>query len=233
MTEDQGMIDEIRSELFRMQDLKYRDFQSKLTPTVDPARFIGVRTPELRKLAKQLSKREDIGVFLNALPHTFFDENQLHAFILSEMRDFPKCMEAVDAFLPYVDNWATCDQMSPGIFRKHKPELLAAIRHWIASEQTYTVRFGIKMLMDHFLDADFRIDYLNMAAEVRSGEYYVRMMLAWFFTTALAKQYAPTLPFIEEHRLDPWTHNKTIRKAIESDRISSEQKAYLRALRKA
>ena len=168
MTEDQGMIDEIRSELFRMQDLKYRDFQSKLTPTVDLARFIGVRTPELRKLAKQLSKREDIGVFLNALPHTFFDENQLHAFILSEMRDFPECMEAVDAFLPYVDNWASCDQMSPRIFRKHKPELLAAIRRWIASDQTYTVRFGIKMLMDHFLDADFRIDYLNMAAEVRS-----------------------------------------------------------------
>ena len=225
------IIDDIRSELFRMQDLKYRVFQSKLTPTVDPERFIGVRTPELRKLSKQMGRREDVYVFLNALPHDTFDENQLHAFIISEMKDFGECMDAVNRFLPFVDNWATCDQMSPKVFKKHRQDLLETIRQWLASDQTYTVRFGIKMLMEHFLDEDFDIDYLRMVADVRSGEYYIRMMVAWYFATALAKQYETTLPFIEEHRLDPWTHNKTIQKAIESYRISSEQKKYLRGLK--
>ncbi|MDO4804958.1 MAG: DNA alkylation repair protein [Lachnospiraceae bacterium] len=225
------ILEDIRSELFQMQDLKYRAFQSKLTPTVAPEHFIGVRTPDLRKLAKQVGKWKDVDVFLKALPHDTFEENQLHAFIISEMKDYAECMDAVNVFLPYVDNWATCDQMSPKTFKKHRQELLAAIRQWIASDHLYTARFGIKMLMEHFLDEDFDVEYLGMVAGVRSEEYYVRMMIAWYFATALAKQYEQTLPFIEERRLDSWTHNKTIQKAIESYRISLEQKEYLRGLK--
>ena len=225
------ITDEIRTELVRLQDSKYRDFQVKLIPTADPGHFIGVRTPDLRKMAKQLGARDEIVDFLKDLPHTYFDENQLHAFIISGIKDYAACLEAVNCFLPYVDNWATCDQMSPKVFKKHRPELLDAIRQWLTSGQTYTVRFGTGMLMEHFLDEDFDPVYLEMAAGVRSGEYYIRMMTAWYFATALAKQYESTLPFIEEHRLDDWTHNKTIQKAIESYRISPEQKEYLRGLK--
>ena len=225
------IIDEIRSELFALQDLGYRALQNKLTPTIDPATTIGVRTPELRKLAKQLVKREDVNVFLDDLPHTYFDENQLHAFIISEVRDFEACLAEVERFLPYVDNWATCDQMSPKVFKKHRDELLAPIKRWLASDETYTVRFGVGMLMEHYLDDDFDPEYLDMAAAVRSDEYYVRMMVAWYFATALAKQYDAALPYLEERRLDEWTHNKTIQKAVESRRISPEQKDYLRGLR--
>ncbi len=223
--------DEIRSELFRLQDKEYRDFQSKLIPTVDPESVIGVRTPALRRLAKQLSGEADIAAYLELLPHMYFDENQLHAFILSGMKDFAGCLAAVERFLPYVDNWATCDQMSPKVFKKHRTELLEAVRRWIASGQTYTVRFGIGMLMEHFLDEDFDPGYPELAAEIRSEEYYVRMMLAWYFATALAKQYDSVLPCIEQRRLDAWTHNKAIQKAIESCRITPEQKEYLRGLK--
>lgn len=225
------LLDEIRRELFGLQDVKYRDFQGKLLPTVDPERIIGVRTPELRKLAKQMAKREDIHLFLQALPHDYFDENQLHAFILSEMKDFPDCLKAVSEFLPFVDNWATCDQLSPKVFRKHLPELLAEIRRWLGSGETYAVRFGIGMLMEHYLGEAFEREYPEMVAAVNSEEYYVRMMAAWYFATALAKQYEAALPYLEERRLDPWTHNKTIQKAIESYRITPEQKEYLRSLR--
>ena len=225
------IIEEIRTELVRMQDRKYRDFQMGLTPTVAPERFIGVRTPDLKNLAKQLSRREDIGLFLDALPHYYFEENQLHAFLLSEMKDFAVCLNAVERFLPYIDNWATCDQLSPKVFRKHRQELRSAVWRWIDSGQTYAVRFGIKMLMDHFLDGDFEPVYLEMTASVRSEEYYVRMMVAWYFATALAKQYDAALPYIENRRLDPWTHNKTIQKAVESYRIRPEQKEYLRGLK--
>ena len=190
--------EEIRLELFRLQDKEYRDFQSKLIPTVDPKSVIGVRTPALRKLAKQLSGDADIAEFLDLLPHTYFDENQLHAFILSGMKDFPNCLAAVERFLPYVDNWATCDQMSPKVFRKHRPELLEAARRWIASDQTYTVRFGIGMLMQHFLDENFAPEYPELVSEIRSEEYYVRMMIAWYFATALAKQFDRVLPYIEQ-----------------------------------
>ena len=193
--------------------------------------MIGVRTPELRKLAKQMLKREEIGVFLRDLPHRYFDEDQLHAFIVSGIKEYGKCMEELMRFLPFVDNWATCDQMSPGVFKKHKPELLAEIREWLGSEHTYTVRFGIGMLMQHFLDEDFDPAYPELVAGVHSEEYYVNMMIAWYFATALAKQYDDVLPFIEGRRLDPWTHNKTIRKAVESYRISDEQKEYLRSLK--
>ena len=225
------ITDEIRAELFRLQDVQYRNFQSRLIPSRDPGSMIGVRTPELRRLAKQAGRRADISAFLDALPHTYFDENQLHAFIISDMKDYAACLERVDRFLPYVDNWATCDQMSPRVFKKHRAELSGSIPRWISSGQTFTVRFGIKMLMDHFLDGDFSPVYPELAAGVRSGEYYVRMMIAWYFATALAKQYETVLPYIEGRRLDAWTHNKTIQKAVESYRITPEQKEYLKRLK--
>ena len=221
----------IREELFRLQDLGYRDFQSRLIPTVDPQRIIGVRTPALRALAKALLRQGEASAFLEALPHDYFDENQLHAFLLCEMKDFSACLEAVECFLPFVDNWATCDQLSPKVFRKHRPELLAPVRRWIDSGETYAVRFGLGMLLAHYLDEAFDPLYLEWAAAVPSVEYYVRMMVAWYFATALTKQWDAALPCLTERRLDGWTHNKTIQKALESDRIRPEQKELLRGLR--
>ncbi len=228
---DQPIIGEIRDRLFSLQDAKYRELQIKILPNLEPESIIGVRTPELRQMAKELAVREETGAFLKDLPHRYFDENQLHAFILSGMKDYTACMEALERFLPYVDNWATCDQMSPKVFRKHRMELLGSIRKWIASDQAYTIRFGIGMLMEHYLDGDFDPAYPEMAAGVRSGEYYVNMMTAWYFATALAKQYDAVIPYIENRRLDPWTHNKAIQKAIESYRITPEQKEYLKTLK--
>ena len=229
--DSRALVEQIRAELFRLQDRDYRAFQSRLIPTIDSETVIWVRTPELRKLAKQLARREDIPAFLRPLPHAFFDENQLHAFILSEMKDYAQCVEEVTRFLPYVDNWATCDQMSPKVFRKHRDKLLQEIRKWLRSEETYTVRFGIGMLMQHYLDDAFDMAYPEMVAEIRSEEYYVSMMIAWYFATALAKQYEQVLPFLEQHRLDARTHNKAIQKSTESLRITPEQKAYLRSLK--
>ena len=223
--------EEIREELFHLQDAKYRAFQAKLIPTADPETFIGVRTPELRKYAKQLEKREDVQEFLDALPHRYFDENQLHALLLSRIKDYDRCMGEVLRFLPYVNNWATCDQMSPKVFRKHRQELLEKIRIWIRSDETYTIRFGVGMLMEHYLDEDFDPAYPEMAAGIRSEEYYVNMMRAWYFATALAKQYEAVIPFVENRRLDVWTHNKTIQKAVESYRITPGQKDYLKSLK--
>ena len=213
---------EIQKRLFELQDEKYRDFQVKLIPTADPAAVIGVRTPELRKLAKELSKRDDLDTFL---------ENQLHAFILSGMKDFTKCMAGVCSFLPFIDNWATCDQLSPKVFSKNKTDLLVHINEWLQSDKTYTIRFAAGMLMEHFLDDDFDIKYPEMVAAIESDEYYVNMMRAWYFATALAKQYDRVISFIEEKRLDKWTHNKTIQKSVESYRISPEQKTYLKSLK--
>ena len=223
--------EEIREKLYDRQDLKYRDFQAKLIPGMEPEKMIGVRTPDLRKIAKQMAKREDIGEFLENLPHEFFDENQAHAFVISELKDYGRCVHEVERFLPFVDNWATCDQMSPKVFKKHRPELLDSIKEWIRSEHTYTVRFAVGMLMQHYLDEDFDPAYPEMVAAVQSEEYYIRMMIAWYFATALAKQYEAVLPYIEEKRLEPWTHNKTIQKAVESYRITPEQKEYLRSLK--
>lgn len=222
---------EIRKELFKLQDQKYRDFQSKLIPTVDPDTVIGVRTPELRKYAKKLAKQEDITEFLDDLPHHYFDENQLHAFIISEIKDYEQCINQLCRFLPFVDNWATCDQMSPKVFKKHRQELLEYIKEWIGSGETYTIRFAIGMLMEHFLEEDFDPAYLELVADVRTEEYYVNMMIAWYFATALAKQYEAVLPFIENQRLDTWTHNKAIQKSVESYRITAEQKEYLKSLK--
>ena len=235
------ITDEIRELLFSMQDIKYRDFQEKLIPgmntekkgiSVRPAHeMIGVRTPELRKMAKQMMYREDLGEYLQDLPHRYFDENQLHAFIISGIRDYGECLKELTRFLPYVDNWATCDQMSPQVFKKHKHELLSEITEWLQSEHTYTVRFGIRMLMQYFLDEDFDPAYADLVAGIKSEEYYINMMIAWYFATALAKQYDAILPYLEDHRLGVWVHNKTIQKAVESYRIPAEQKKYLRSLK--
>ncbi len=224
-------IEEIRAELFAKQDLKYRDMQAKIIPTLPVDVFIGVRTPELRKFAKQQGKTEEIRIFLDDLPHKYFDENQLHAFIISEIKDYGRCIDEVNRFLPCVDNWATCDQMSPKVFKKHKGELIEEIKKWIRSDRTYTVRFGTGMLMENFLDEDFDRVYPDMVAGIRSDEYYINMMTAWYFATALAKRYDEILPYIEGHRLDTWTHNKAIQKSVESYRITPEQKEYLKSLK--
>ena len=225
------ITEEIKQRLFSLQDEPYRDFQVKLIPTIDPKTMIGVRTPALRKLAKELSKDPDITEFLTSLPHEYFDENQLHAFLISEIKDYEKCIAQTEKFLPFINNWATCDQLSPKVFKKHKQELLSHIQTWIRSEETYTVRFGIGMLMQHFLDDDFDPEYLELVAGIRSEEYYVNMMIAWYFATALAKQYDAVLPYLEQKKLAPWTHNKAIQKARESYRVSAEQKEYLKSLK--
>lgn len=224
--------DDIVVRLRELADDKYRDFQSRLIPTVDSARIIGVRTPDIRSLAKELSAREDIEVFLDDLPHEYFDEDQLHVFVISGMKDFDKCISRVNRFLPVIDNWATCDQLSPKVFRKHKAELLKQIRNWIISEHTYTVRFAIGMLMEHFLDEEYDREYSEMVAGVISDEYYINMMIAWYFATALAKQYDRVISYMEEKRLDVWTHNKAIQKCLESRRITPEQKEYLKSLKR-
>lgn len=224
-------VNEIQKELFRSQDIGYRDFQAKLLPTLAPDTMIGVRTPALRAFAKKLYKENDYDGFLNDLPHQYFDENQLHAFLISEIRDFDLCIKEVNHFLPFVDNWATCDQMSPKVFQNHKEKLLEQIKIWILSEKTYTLRFAVGMLMQYFLDEDFDLEYPKMVLTIHSEEYYVKMMIAWYFATALAKQYESILPFLENQRLEMWTHNKAIQKAIESYRISNQQKEYLRTLK--
>lgn len=217
--------------LFELRDEEYAGFQAKLTPSVNAELFIGVRVPEVRKLAKQLKNTPEAEAFLQELPHKYYDENMLHGLLVAEIRDFDKAVEATDRFLPFVDNWSVCDIMSPKVFKKHKAELLGCIKKWSDSDKTYTVRFGIEMLMSHFLDDDFKAEYLEIPANIRSGEYYVNMMTAWFFATALAKQWDSTVPYIENNRLDKWVHNKTIQKAVESYRITDEQKAYLKTLK--
>lgn len=223
---------DIQRKLFELQDQEYAAFQSKLTPTVPREKFIGVRVPEVRKLAKKYSKDPESQEFLQTLPHEYYDENMLHGLLLSEMKDFEACINAVNLFLPYVDNWAVCDIMSPKVFRKNRPELMKNIRRWVDSEHVYTCRFGLGMLMTHFLDEDYKPEYLEIAACVHSEEYYVNMMIAWFFATALAKQWDTVICYITENRLDKWVHNKTIQKARESYRITAEQKEYLKNLKR-
>lgn len=215
-------------QIFSLRDEGYRQFQSRLIPNIASDSIIGVRTPELRKLARQMADKER---FLASVPHTYFEENQVHALILNEEKDFQCAVREVEAFLPYVDNWATCDQLRPKVFAKHRQELLPYIRSWLNSGRVYTIRFGIEMLMCHYLDDCFDPEYPEMVASVKYDDYYVRMMIAWYFATALAKQYDAVVPFITEHRLDRWTHNKAIQKALESYRITSQQKSFLKQLR--
>lgn len=219
----------IQDRLFELQDRKYRDFHSRLMPTVDAEAVIGVRTPVLRKFAKELSGTPEAEDFLRCLPHRYYEENNLHGFLIERIRDYDACMAEVKRFLPYVDNWATCDMMAPKVFAGHPEELLEEVRGWLNSEETYTIRYGIGMLMRYFLDEKFSPEYLWLVAGVSSEEYYVKMMVAWYFATALAKQYDAAVPFIEENRLEIWTHNKTIQKAAESYRITPEQKLYLKS----
>lgn len=221
----------IRAELWEMRDVGYKDFHAKLIPTVAPEAIIGVRTPELRKYARKLAKDPQIGDFLAQLPHQYYDENNVHAFVVEQIKDYEECLAQTERFLPYIDNWATCDMMAPKVFAKHKEELLESIRRWIASSETYTIRYGVGMLMRFYLEEDFRQEYLQWVADIRSEEYYVNMMRAWYFATALAKQYEAVIPYLEEKRLDDWTHNKAIQKACESYRVTAEQKKYLRGLK--
>ncbi len=226
------MTHEITQRLFELQDEKYKQFQCKLMPTVDPDTVIGVRTPDMRKLAKELYGTAEAQDFMAQLPHQYYDENNLHGNLIVLMKEYDTCIAEVERFLPYIDNWATCDGLSPKIFKKHLPELLEHIKVWIVSEETYTVRFAIGMLMQFYLDDAFAPDYLQMVADVKSEEYYVNMMIAWYFATALAKQYDAAVPYLTEQKLDKWTHNKTIQKAIESYRITDGQKQYLRTLKR-
>lgn len=221
----------LQERLFAMQDKQYAAFQAKLTPGVPVKSFIGIRVPVLRKFAKVFTKEKGCEEFLRQLPHEYYDENMLHGLLVSEVKDYEECIRLTDHFLPFVDNWAVCDIMSPKVFAKHKEELLAKVKTWSKSSHVFTCRFGIEILMSHYLDKDFKYDYLEIPASVRSEAYYVKMMVAWFFATALAKQWDATLPYIEQKRLARWTHNKTIQKAIESYRITPEQKEYLRTLK--
>ena len=218
-------------ELFKLQDIKYREVQIKTITNINPDTIIGVRTPDLRKLAKELYKSNNYKDFIEDLPHKYFEENQLHSFIIFETKDYNECINRLNKFLPYIDNWATCDQGVSRLFKKHTDELLKEIKVWIKSKETYTIRFGINSLMRYYLDDKFKPEYLEMVSKIRSDEYYVNMMIAWYFATALAKQYNSAIKYIENKKLDKWTHNKTIQKAIESYRITNEQKEYLRSLK--
>ncbi len=222
---------DIQKRLFALSDREYAEFQAKLTPTVPREKFIGVRVPDVRKLAKEYIKEPEHADFMKTLPHEYYDENMLHGLLVSAVKDYDTCIAETERFLPYVDNWAVCDIMSPACFKKNKDKLIEKIREWTKSDKTYTVRFGMEMLMSHFLDDDFKPEYLDIPAAVVSEEYYVNMMTAWFFATALAKQWENTIPYIEEKKLAPWTHNKTVQKACESYRITPEQKEYLRSLK--
>ena len=221
----------MRLRLESLSDMKYRDFTAKLIPNLGKDRIMGVRTPDIRALAKELYGTKEGEDFLSRLPHYYLEENKLHATLVSMIKDYDKLISELDRFLPFVDNWAVCDMLSPKVFAKHRGELYEKIKQWTASRETYTVRFGIGMLMEHFLDKDFTPKALELAADIRSEEYYINMMTAWFFATALAKQYEAALPYIEDRRLDAWTHNKAIQKSIESRRITDGQKAYLRSLK--
>ncbi len=218
----------IRQILLSMAEEPYREFSSKLMPTVDKNKVIGIRVGHLRKFAKELAEYDD---FLNELPHTYFEENNLHAFLIERETDFDQCIKKLDAFLPYVDNWATCDSMKPKILKKHPEKLLVHLVRWIESREVYAVRYGINLLMSYYLEEHFKVQYLELVANIVSDEYYINMMRAWYFATALAKQYESALPYLERRMLDEWTHRKTIQKAVESFRISDEQKQYLKTLK--
>lgn len=224
-------MDEIVSRLRQRADEGYRAFHMRLVPNVEPARILGVRVPEVRALARSLAGTPEAETFLRELPHEYYEENNLHAFLLERERDYGALIEGLNRFLPFVDNWATCDSLSPALFKKHPDGLPEQALQWMQSDQTYTVRFGIGVLMRYYLDEGFRPEYAERVAAVRSEEYYVRMMVAWYFATALAAREEDVLPYLTGRRLDPWTHRRAIRKAIESNRIMPERKQFLRTLR--
>ena len=225
------MIRDVRKRLFEMQDTGYRYFHARLVLTVEKEKIIGIRTPILRKFAKEFGKTERSEMFLKVLPHQYYEENNLHGLLIEQIRDYDKCLKELERFLPYIDNWATCDLLALHMMKKHRDIFIREIYRWMESDKPYIIRFGISMLMRHYLDEEFKPEYAEKVASIRSEEYYVNMMRAWYFATALAKQYEKILPFLEERRMDIWTHNKTIQKSIESYRITQEQKDHLRTLR--
>ena len=224
-------MNDLQNRLFAMQDLKYKEFHQKLIPNVDPDLVIGVRTPELRKFAKEFSKTGESEQFLKSLPHKYYEENNLHAFLIEQLKDFNLAIEETERFLPYVDNWATCDMFSPKVFKKNTDKLLIKIKEWLNSDKVYTVRYAIGLLMKLYSDDKFSPEYPKMVANIVSDEYYINMMRAWYFATLLCKQYDVAITYIEDKRLDSWTHNKAIQKAVESNRISKEVKTYLKSMR--
>lgn len=224
-------MEEIQKHLFELQDMAYRDFHSRLMPDIDKETVIGIRVPMLRKYAKSIVETELAEKFIKELPHCYYEENNLHMMLITGIKDYDRCISEIERFLPYIDNWATCDFPAPKCFENHKEDLLPVIKRWIASSETYTIRYGIGMLMRLYLDADFDPEYVRIVAEVKSDEYYVNMMIAWYMATALAKQWDVVIPYIEEHRMPDWVHRKTIQKAVESYRITDEQKRYLKGYR--
>ena len=224
-------MNELQTALFELQDLTYRDFHSRLMPGIDKDTVIGIRTPVLRKFSKEFAKTAAAETFLQELPHQYYEENNLHMMLLAGMKDYEKCVCEVERFLPCINNWATCDSPAPKCFAKHKEELLPKIRTWMASDHTYTIRYGIEMLMNLYLEEDFKPEYPMLVAAVQSEEYYVNMMIAWYLETALAKQWEAAIPYLEKRVLSDWVHRKTIQKAVESYRITPEQKVYLKSLR--
>lgn len=225
------IITNVQTRLFELQDLKYRDFHAKLMPTVNKEKIIGVRTPALRVFAKKYGKTDEAKEYLQMLPHQYYEENNLHGLLIEQIKDYDTCLEELERFLPYIDNWATCDMLAVKVVKKYLDTFIDEVYRWMESDHAYTIRFGISMLMRYYLEDAFQMVYPEKVAQIRSEEYYVNMMRAWYFATALAKQYDKILPFIEKQKLDVWTHNKTIQKAIESYRITPEQKEYLRGLK--
>ena len=222
----------IREKLFEFEDPKYREFQAKLVPTIEKETIIGVRTPDMKSIAKQFAKEESTKDFLNDVPHKYYEENLVHIFILSMIKDFDECVKGLEAFFPYIDCWPVCDQSSPAVFKKNHQKILPLIKKWIDSDHVYTSRYGMRILMNEFLGDDFKPEYLSWVASKKGDDYYLKMMVAWYFATALAKQYDESVKVIEQEELDPWTHNKAIQKACESFRVSDEHKAYLKTLKR-
>lgn len=225
-----GVIMNIVNKLFENKDDTYAEFQSKLTPGIDRKLFIGVRVPILRNIAKEYFKSGEYQSFLDDIPHKYYDENMLHVLLISQIKDYDVCIKEIEKFLPYIDNWAVCDILSPKIFKKHTEELLFKIKKWVKSNQTYTIRFGIEMLQSFYLDDEFKKEYL-IIPNIKSSEYYVNMMIAWFYATALTKKWDDTIKIIETQKLEKWVHNKTIQKACESYRLTPKQKDYLKTLK--
>lgn len=226
------MQNNVQKKLFEMQDLKYKTFHSKLMPTVNPDKIIGVRVPVLRKFAKEFSKTPEAAEFIKTLPHKYYEEDNLHAFIIEQIKDYYEAVNELSRFLPFVDNWATCDMMTPKSFKNNTDRLIAQIYFWIESNHTYEVRFAVNMLMKFYLDGNFKEEYLSMVAEIKSDEYYIKMVQAWYFATALAKQWDSAVKIIKENKLDEWTHNKAIQKSVESYRITKERKEFLKTLKR-
>ena len=221
----------LQEELFKLQDTEYRDFNSSLIPGIDKETVIGIRTPVLRKFAKEYAKSGETEQFMRELPHEFYEENNLHMMLIGQIKDYDECISELEKFLPYIDNWATCDSPLPKCFDKNKEDVLERAKNWIATDATYVKRFGMGVMMRLFLDEDFKEEYIQLVASVKSEEYYVNMMIAWYMATALAKQWDAAIPYIQERRLSEWVHRKSIQKAVESYRITPEQKEYLKGLR--